>query len=64
MFKRAAGGDWTEVERIVSSDLEPGDSFGRGLTFQGNTLLAAAEIALLQVKLVLVPVLEGHVAAR
>ncbi|MFW6089464.1 MAG: choice-of-anchor B family protein, partial [Gemmatimonadota bacterium] len=42
VYERDASGEWTETQRLLASDAEPGDYFGRSLAVDGNTMFIGA----------------------
>lgn len=43
VFERDASGTWNTVQKIVNSDREIGDSFGRAVSIDGNVLIVGAD---------------------
>lgn len=42
VYERDASGEWTQKQRLLASDAEPGDYFGRSLAVDGNTMFVGA----------------------
>ena len=42
LFERDGGGDWTQSQKIVASDREAGDFFGRGVSVSGEYAIIGA----------------------
>ncbi|MEM5566745.1 T9SS type A sorting domain-containing protein [Psychroserpens sp. AS72] len=43
IFERDGSGIWNEIQKIVNSDREAGDTFGRTVTIDGNYLVVGAD---------------------
>jgi len=43
VFERDTNGIWNEIQKIVNSDRESGDTFGRSVSIDGNQLIVGAD---------------------
>lgn len=44
VYERSGEGGWTQTARLLASDAEPGDYFGRSLAVEGNTMFVGATV--------------------
>ena len=43
IYERDGAGDWHEIQKVVASDREPGDWFGKSVALKGDLLIIGAE---------------------